>query len=347
MQSTLAVTGGEANVILVGAGSEESVERSEIAPAVPGLVSGSVAGIKSRLGMPMVSPEVFLMSTVKLDKDDTYAPQVQLRGITPAAFLVHTEVRLVKGRLPAQGREEVIVGRLAAAKLGVEDERLSIGKQIFFDKRAWTIVGQFEAPGTVMEAEIWTVLSDLQIAARRDNLSCVVVTLDPREAEFADVDLFARQRLDLELVAMPERAYYAKLLAFYKPIQIMAWATAILIATGGLFGGLNTMYAAFASRVRELGALQAIGYSRGAIVISLVQESILATATGALTAAGLAVWLIDGLHVRFSIGVFALSVDAAVLAFGLGSGLLLGMIGALPPAWRCLRMPIPEALKAA
>ena len=343
---TLAVTGGEGNVILVGAGSEESVERSEISPTVPGLVSGSVRGIKTRLGMAMVSPEVFFITPVKLGAGDATGPQVALRGVTPAAFLVHREARVVEGRLPMAGREELIVGALAATKLGVSEERLGMGKQIWFDNRPWTVVGRFEAPGTVMEAEIWCVLSDLQITARRDNLSCVVLTLDPREGEFDDVDLFARQRLDLELVAMRERDYYAKLVAFYRPIQVMAWATAILIATGGLFGGLNTMYAAFASRVRELGALQAIGYSRYAIVISLVQESVLATAAGGLIAAGLALWLMDGVHVRFSIGVFELVIDSTVLVIGLLAGLLLGVVGALPPAWRCLRLPVAEALKA-
>jgi len=44
--------------------------------------------------------------------------------------------------------------------------------------------------------------------------------------------------------------------------------------------------------------------------------------------------------------VFGLIVDAAVLGGGLAAGVLLGLIGALPPAWRCLRLPIAEALKA-
>jgi hypothetical protein len=56
---------------------------------------------------------------------------------------------------------------------------------------------------------------------------------------------------------------------------------------------------------------------------------------------------LDGLTVRFSMGVFGLVVDSAVLAAGLGAGLFLGIVGALPPAWRCLRLPINEALKAA
>src|SRR5205085_11744493 len=136
-----------------------------------------------------------------------------------------------------------------------------------------------------------------QIAAKRENLSCVVLALD--SAEFDDVDAFAKRRLDLELVAMRESDYYAKLNAFFAPIQAMVWITAGLIAMGGLLGGLNTMYAAFASRVRELGSLQAIGYPRYAIVFSLVQESVLASSAGSLAAAGIAVLLLNGITVRF------------------------------------------------
>jgi len=262
---------------------------------------------------------------------------------------VHSQVRVVEGRAPEAGKDEILVGSLAATKMGLPPQRLAVGQTLVFDQRVWTIVGRFEAPGTVMEAEVWVPLSDLQIAARRDNLSCVVLTLDDAAhggAEFEDVDAFARQRLDLELVALRETAYYAKLRAFFRPIQIMVWTTATLIALGGLLGGLNTMYAAFASRVRELGSLQAIGFPRYAIVASLVQESVLATAAGALVAAGLAVWLLNGITVRFSMGVFGLVIDSSVLLAGLAAGLLLGLAGALPPAYRCLRLPISDALKA-
>src|SRR5262245_61330816 len=62
MKQSLKVSGGASNVILLGAGSEESVERSEISPNVPELVTASVPGIKTRLGVAYVSPEVHLMS---------------------------------------------------------------------------------------------------------------------------------------------------------------------------------------------------------------------------------------------------------------------------------------------
>jgi putative ABC transport system permease protein len=345
MDKSLRISGQPNNVMLLGAGSEESVERSEIKPAVGGLVQASVPGIRSRLGVAYISPEVFLMSLLKLDEADPQSHQLMLRGVTSAAFLVHSQARIAAGRAPEAGKDEMLVGSLVATKMGVPDSRLVIGQTLLFDQRPWTIVGQFEAPGTVMEAEIWTPLSDLQIAARRDNLSCVVVTMDSPQG-LDDVDTFARQRLDLELVAMRETDYFRKLSAFFRPIQVMVWTTAILIATGGLLGGLNTMYAAFASRVREIGSLQTIGFPRYAIVASLVQESVLATAAGALIAAGAGLLLLDGLTVRFSMGVFGLVIDSSVLLLSLAAGLFLGVIGALPPAYRCLRLPIAEALKA-
>ena len=126
----------------------------------------------------------------------------------------------------------------------------------------------------------------------------------------------------------------------------MTLDTALLIALGGILGGLNTMYAAVAARARELGTLQVLGYSRMAVVRSLLQESVLTTVTGALLACGLGLLFLDGLAVRFSMGVFGIVIDGPVILAGLAAGLLLGLVGALPPALRCLKRPIPEALRA-
>jgi putative ABC transport system permease protein len=345
MTKSLDVSGGERNVILLQKGSEESLERSEIDPAAGSLVLANVPGIKSQAGVAYVAPEVQLMTELREGSPDGKPLSVLLRGVTAPAFLVHERVRVLEGRTPEPGRDEMMVGRLAHTRMGSSPGSLAVGTQMWFDKRPWTIVGTFEAPGTIMEAEVWCPLTDLQIAARRDNLSCVVLTLD-EEGDFADVAAFCNQRLDLELNALPETGYYEVLSDFFGPIRAVVVTTAALIALGGLLGGLNTMYAAFASRVRELGALQAIGYSRGAIVLSLMQESVLATTAGALLAAILSLLVLDGLAVRFSMGAFGLLIDGQVLAGGLAAGVVLGVVGALPPAWRCLRMPIPEALKA-
>jgi putative ABC transport system permease protein len=342
MEKTLSVKTSNRNVILLGAGSEDSLERSEINPATGSMVAADIAGLKTLLNVPFVSPEIQMAALLREEPGREQSYLTLLRGIQPAAFLVHQDVRIVDGHAPDS--DEILVGKLAAVKMGLSAGRLGIGKTLYLDGHALRIAGHFEAPGTVMEAEIWMPLEDLKVAAKRDTLSCVIVTLG--DAEFGDVELFSKRRLDLELVAIPESDYYGKLLTFYRPVRTIAWVTALLIASGGLFGGLNIMYASFSSRTREMGALQSIGYSRTALLISLIQESVLIAMGGALLAFLIALLILDGLAVRISMGAFGLSLDGYVILAGVVTALGLGVIGVLPPAWRCLRMPLAEALKS-
>jgi len=341
MDELLRGSGSPLNVIFLGAGSEESVERSEVRADAESQIAAGVRGISTRAGVAAVSGEVHYMGL--FDLAGKTGVQALARGISPAAFEVHREVRLVEGEYPRSG--EIMVGRLAAHSLGVAEEDLRPGSTLRFEGTELTVSGIFAAPGTVMESEIWMDRTDLMTFVLRDTLSCVVVRLESPEA-FADADLFAKQRLDLELVAIREADYYAKLSEFFGPIRMMTWLTAALVAAGAVFGGVNVLYAAFASRIRELATLQAVGYSRPAILVSLVQESLVATLAGTLLASILAVAILEGVRVPFSMGTFQLTLSAPVLAFGLGAALLLGTLGALPPAWRCLMAPIPVALRS-
>jgi putative ABC transport system permease protein len=344
MDRSLTGSGSPDNVILLGAGSEESIERSEISPSVAGQAKASVFGLRNDAGQAYVSPEVHAALGVAFDAEQEPTAQAVFRGVTPAAFLVHPQVRLVEGRSPNTGADEVIVGQLAATRLGVPDDRLAVGQTLFVDGRAFEIVGRFAAPNTVMNAEVWAPLTSLQTLTRRETVSCVVLTLG--EGEFSDVDVFVKSRVDLELAAIPESEYYDQLSAFYQPVKMMVWITAILIGAGGVLGGLNTMYAAFASRIREVGTLQSLGFPRRAIVVSFMQESLLAAAAGAVLGSLVCLLLLDGIAIRFSMGAFGLLIDGPTIGFGIAAGLLLGVVGSIPPTLRCLRLPVAESLKA-
>ena len=107
-----------------------------------------------------------------------------------------------------------------------------------------------------------------------------------------------------------------------------------------------TLYAAFASRIRELATLQAVGFGRLAVFFSLVQESLVACLAGTLLASVLAMFLLDGLTIPFSIGAFTITVSPTVAVVGLVTGVLLGIIGSIPPAIRCLQSSLPKALRS-
>ena len=251
-------------------------------------------------------------------------------------------MRLLEGRFPNSG--EIMVGRLVYQKLGIKDTELQIGKTLIFNGEHFTISGVFDALGTVMEAEVWMPLQDLMTYTKRENLSCVIVSMVDEDA-YGDFDAFAKRRLDLELVTIKESEYYNKLSVFYAPIRWMAWICTILLAIGAIFGGLNALYAAFASRVREFGTFQAIGFNRIQILISLVQESCIITLIACIFTAIIVYQILNGLCVPFSIGVFELDYDLNIVFLGIVSAIFLGVFGGLPPALKCLSLPLPETLK--
>jgi putative ABC transport system permease protein len=344
MQAALGTSGRADNVMLMGAGSEESVERSEISPQVAEIVAAEVDGIALAMGAPLVSPQVHVALPVG---DDASGEEIVcvFRGVTAAAFAVHPQVRVVEGRAPDPGTDEVLLGREVAAALGRGGLGHRIGDEITLDGRRLPIVGLMEAPGAVFEGEIWMPLASLKMATQRTTDSCVIVGLAP-EGDPSDLEAFAAIRIDLELVALRESDYFAALGQFLAPVRWLVSATAALIGLGGLLGGIIVLDAAFAARVREFGTLQALGYRRGPIVWSLVQESLLASLAGGLLATGAALLLIDGASVRSSMGAFAIRIDLATIGMALCVGLALGVIGALVPAARCLRLSIPVALRS-
>jgi putative ABC transport system permease protein len=343
MNEALGTSGRGDNVMLVGAGSEESLERSEISPQVGEVVAAEVDGIATAMEVAYVSPQVH----VALPVGPPDRGQAALfRGITAPAFLVHPQVRVVEGRAPDPGTDEIALGREAQAMLARAGLAHEIGQELPLEGRSLPIVGVLAAPGTVFEGEIWMNLQSLKMATQRTTDSCVVVGLRP-DGDISDLDVFAATRLDFELAVLRESDYFAALGAFLAPVRWLVIATAILVGAGGLLGGIIVMDAAFASRVRELGTLQSLGFRRREIALSLVLEAVIASFAGGLAAVVVAMLLVDGASVRSTMGAFAVRVDLIAVAAGLLVGLALGVVGAAVPAYRCLRLPIPVALKSA
>ncbi len=341
LERSLSVS-GDANVVLIySVNSEENLENSSIAARTPALLAASLDGTVKRFGVTHVSPELYLGTRIKADGQAEGLGLV--RGVQLTAPLVRRSVKLVEGKWPSDG--EVIVGRLAAAKLGSSDDALAVGKRIEFEGRAWSICGRFAAGGAAYESEIWCKLENLQTQTKRQDLSLVAMLLSPGRMP-AEVELFCKERTDLELRAIRETDYYASLQQHYKPVRLLAWFVVLLVSGAGVFAGLNMMYGAVAGRTREIATLQAIGYRRRAILLSLIQEGVLLAAAGSLLSGVLALSFLNGVAVRFTMGAFTLRIDDVAILIGCGVGLCLGVVGALPQALKALRAEVATSLKA-
>ncbi len=342
LDRSLAVSGDPDTVIVFSLGMGENLEYSSVPLRTADLLAASIRGVRERYGQKYASPELYFGTKVKASS--TSPEEMGLvRGVTPFALLVHRSVEITDGDWP--GVNEVLVGRMAATKLGLTRPQVQPGRQLLFEGRIWTISGTFAAGGSTYESEVWCRLDDLQQTMKRQDLSLVALSLGPGSS-FQHVDLFCKERLDLELQAIRQIDYFATLQKDYEPVRWLSWFVVALVSGAGIFVGLNTMYGAVVGRIPELATLQTIGFSRRAAILSVMQEGTILAMSAALLASVLAYGLIHRAAVRFTMGAFELQIDSGTLLIAYGIALFLGIVGSLPPAIRVFRMSVVDGLKA-
>jgi len=310
-------------------------------------VIADAPGVARTAEGPLASAELFVIIDLPKRSTGTDA-NVPLRGVESAALRVRDNIKIVQGRMFEWGKDEVIVGSGAAQEFA----GLELGSKLKVGRYEWPVVGIFSAAGGVAESEIWSDAKVLQAAYNRgDSFQSVYAKLNSPGAfqEFKD-SLTANPQLNVKVSRQSE--YYAEqsekvtLL-----ITTLGFLIAFLMATGAVFGALNTMYSAVSARTREIATLRALGFGRGAVVVSLMIESLVLALVGGAVGGGLAYFAFNNFHTStmnfqsFSQIAFAFKVTPALLVRGIVWAALIGLIGGLFPAIRAARMPIAAALR--
>ncbi len=296
---------------------------------------------------PLASAELFVI--INLPKLSTGTDvNVPLRGVERPAVKVRDNLKIVSGRMFEWGKDEVIVG-IGAAR---EFAGLKVGDQIKVGRYYWPVVGVFSAGGGTAESEIWSDATVLQAAYHRgDSFQSVYVRLTSPEAFKAFKDSITS---DPRLGAQAQRQtdYYAEQsTSVTRLITTLGYLIAFLMAIGAVFGALNTMYSSVAVRTREIATLRALGFGSGAVVVSVMLESIALALFGGALGAGLSFLAFNGFHTAtmnwqsFSQVTFALAVTPQLLIQGVAWATFIGAIGGLLPAIRAARQPIAAALR--
>jgi len=311
------------------------------------LIIGNMPGVLKNGDQPVSSAELFVVVDIKKRSNNKDA-NVPFRGIQNGAFDVRDGVVLVDGRMFETGKNEMIVGR------GVAQEfvGISVGDTIRFGLVDWQVVGAFEAGGGSAESEIWTDVRVLQDAYRRGNsYQSVRVRLESPESidalkEAAEAD----PRVDVDVSS--ERDYYAaQAEGLSRFIRILGYPITFLMAIGAVFGALNSMYSSVSARGTEIATLRALGFGPFAVLVSTIIESTLLALVGGLLGGALAYVVFNGFRVStfngnsFSQVVFDFAVTGDLLAQGIVTALIIGLVGGLLPALRAARLPVAQALR--
>ncbi len=344
-KAAMTTAGDPRTAIVLRAGTDSEMssglsrEQTQIVKDAPGVARDADGAV--------ASAELFVIVNHPKRSTGTDA-NVPLRGVESAAFAVRPRLRLVEGRRFEPGRNEIIVGRAAAGQFS----GLAVGQTVRWGENAWSVVGIFEADGSISESEIWCDARVLQGAYRRgDSFQSVYVQLEREDAlESFRAALTGDPRLNV--MVERETDYLAdQAVVLQTIIRTIGFVIAGLMGVGAVFGAVNTMYTAVANRTREIATLRALGFGATAIVSSVLAESTVLAVAGGVIGGALAYLGFDGFQTStmnfqsFSQVAFAFRVTPALLGQGLLCAVAMGLLGGILPAIRAARLPIVNALR--
>ena len=342
-QSVLAKAGRVDEVIVLrkGANAElnSGISRNDavLIAQVPGV-------LKNAADQAIASAEVVVVANLRKKSTNTDA-NVEIRGVGPRVWELRPNARMIDGRPFESGKRELVVGKSAQSEFAGVDT----GATLQLGQQEWRVVGTF-VTGDAHESELWGDAEVVQGAYHRSGFQSVTLKLtDANAFDAVKAALSTDPRLSVDV--QRTRDYYATQSEdLTRLIRILGVAIASIMAIGAVFGALNTMYTAVATRAREIATLRAIGFSGTLVVIAIMLEAALLALVGGLIGVGVAWFLFDKytvstLGANFSQVVFAFKVSPQLIFNGLVWALIIGLIGGLIPAIGAARLPVTTALR--
>jgi putative ABC transport system permease protein len=343
-EAALQQGGTDDTAIVLRAGSQTEIN-SVLDHDSANLVAQAPQVLRDAHGQPIASPELVLVASLP-KKSSGLDANVEIRGIGERAWSLRPNVRIIAGRKFGLGLREMIVGKGAREQFA----GLELGSTLNLNGQTWTVVGAFDS-GDAHNSELWAD-TDVMAATYRRGSSTAAVTVRLTGADAFDAfkaALASDPRLTVD--AKTTRSYYTdQSAALSKLIRILGITIASIMAIGAVFGALNTMYAAVATRSREIATLRAIGFRALPVIFSVLLETMLLALAGGLLGAALT-WVIFNHYTVSTLGqnftqvVFAFQVSPPVLWTGLKWALAIGLIGGLFPALRAARLPVTAGLR--
>jgi hypothetical protein len=251
------------------------------------------------------------------------------------------------------------LGEGSAATLG-EDAgrpRLAAGDTFQLGDRWWKVTGVMRTRGTAYGSEVWTSSRNQVVAktGKGDKFTTLVLRVADDGADTARALAWYLNEgyTQAKLKAFAEPDYYAELTKTNEQFLTAIVLVAVIMAVGGVFGVMNTMFASIAARIREVGVLRVLGFKRWQILISFMIESLAIGAAGGLLGCllGLAA---DGWEAASTLSggqgggksvTLTMSVDYQILAAGMLFTLVMGRLGGLVPALSAMRTEILDSLR--
>ena len=276
-------------------------------------------------------------------------------AVDPAAFLIiRTQLDMPENQKRAfiTERTACIVSQDLADKLNFKiGDRIVLQGDIYPGTLELKVAGIFEDPDAVQSLFFnIAYLRDSQPVARRSFDSTIALLADsaenvPRIAKTIDT-MFANASPPTKTES--EQQFALSFVSFLGDIKFFllsisaAVTFTILLVTG------NTMAMSVRERIKEVGVLKTLGFTRNTILTVIIGEAVTMSLIGGAIGLCLAAFLAIGIGKAgavFASQLNQLSITPATAAICLGVAALLGLISSFVPAWNAAKTDILDSLK--
>lgn len=345
-KAALTETGSPENVLLLRKGANQEMN-SGLGRDVVSVLGGFPFIARDADGLPLISPETYVV--VSNDRRDNGGmANMVVRGVSLKAFEVRKGIALTAGRKFAPGAREVVVG----AGIVKRFPNTALGDSLEFGGAKWAVVGQFSAGGSAFESEVWGENEQFMPIFRGQVFQSITFRLaDPSAYEGVKAALESDPRMTVD--AFQESVFYANQSeGLGTALAFIGIFLAVIMSFGAIFGAINTMYAAVASRGPEIGVLLTLGFRPMSVTASFLLESVLMALLGGVIGC-LMVLPLNGLvtsttnFTTFSEIAFAFQITPLLLLKGMIFAAVMGLLGGLLPARRAGRQQVVDALREA
>ena len=138
----------------------------------------------------------------------------------------------------------------------------------------------------------------------KDNVTTLVLGTADAEAAAKLRDFLKKNYDKANIAPQVEKEYYASLSETNQQFFVAIMIVTLVMAAGGIFGVMNTMFAAISNRIKDIGVLRILGYARWHILVSFLLESLVIALLGGLLGCALGS-LANGLTVNSVMGSWA------------------------------------------
>lgn len=233
-------------------------------------------------------------------------------------------------------------------------QRLDVGATFPLGGRTWVVVGVMQSAGSTFDSEVWTKRSIVGPMFGKESCTSVVVRAAGAKEAKKLKEFFNTQYKKAALSAQVETEYFESLTGTNRQFLFAIGFVTVVMAIGGVMGVMNTMFAAVSNRVKDIGVLRLMGYSRLQVMLAFLLESLLIALVGGALGCALG-YLADGWTASSIVSsaaggggkfvVLRLTVDLQTLLLGLLLALGMGLIGGAIPALSAVRLKPLEALR--